>query len=95
MHSSDPQPVLRIRDVFTGSEFFPPRIPDLYFNPKNLFLNSRKYESGCGIPDFYTSQIPDPGVKKAPDPGSATLKIALVRTGRRGRGRVGNFASQW
>ncbi len=25
--------------------------------------------------DFYPSQIPDPGVKKAPDPGSATLPI--------------------
>jgi hypothetical protein len=25
-------------------------------------------------PDFFPSHIPDPGVKKAPDPGSATLK---------------------
>ncbi len=26
---------------------------------------------------FYPSQIPDPGVKKAPDPGSATLLVRL------------------
>ena len=24
---------------------------------------------------FYSSRIPDPGVKKAPDPGSATLQV--------------------
>ena len=34
------------------------------------------------IPDmdldfFYPSRIPDPGVKKAPDPGSGSAKIAL------------------
>jgi hypothetical protein len=77
-----------------GSEFFPSRIPDLgffypgsririkefkYFNPKNCFLSSRKYDPGCSsrirILTFYPSRIPDPGVKKAPDPGSgfATL----------------------
>ncbi len=52
-----------------------------YFNPKKWFLSSRKYDPGCSsrIPDpdadFYPSRIPDPGVKKAPDPGSgfATL----------------------
>jgi hypothetical protein len=40
------------------------------FNPKTWFLSSRNYDPGC------SSQIPDPtdpGVKKAPDPGSATL----------------------
>jgi hypothetical protein len=26
---------------------------------------------------FYPSRIPDPGVKKAPDPGSATLLIRI------------------
>jgi hypothetical protein len=48
---------------------------------KKWFLSSRKYDPGCSsrIPDpdadFYPSRIPDPGVKKAPDPGSgfATL----------------------
>jgi hypothetical protein len=44
--------------------------------PKKLFLSSKKYDPGCSsrIPDpdadFLTSRIPDPGVKKAPDPVS-------------------------
>jgi hypothetical protein len=43
---------------------------------KKWFLSSRKYDPGClsWVPDpdadFYPSRIPDPGVKKAPDPGS-------------------------
>ena len=50
-----------------------------YFNPKKtkkMFLSSRIYDPGCSsrIPDpdadFLT--IPEPGVKKALDPGSAT-----------------------
>jgi hypothetical protein len=47
------------------------------FLPKNLFLDSRKYDAGCLSrildPDFLP--ISDPGVKKPPDPGigSATL----------------------
>jgi hypothetical protein len=55
------------------------RIKDFkYFNPKKV-LSSRKYDPGCSsrirILIFYPSWIPDPGVKKAPDPGpgSATL----------------------
>jgi hypothetical protein len=53
-----------------------------YFNPKKgkkWFLSSKKYDPGCSsrIPDpdadFLPSRIPDPGVKKAPNPGSATL----------------------
>jgi hypothetical protein len=32
-------------------------------------------DPGCLF--FYSSRIPDPGVKKAPDPGSAILKITL------------------
>ncbi len=42
--------VLRIRDVYPGSEFFPSRIPDPHqriFLPKNWFLSSRKYGPGC------------------------------------------------
>ncbi len=44
-----------------------------YFNPKKLLLSSRKYDPGCSsrirILIFYPPRIPDPGVKKAPDPG--------------------------
>jgi hypothetical protein len=50
-----------------------------YFNSKKLFLSSRKYDPGCSSPirilTFYPSRIPEPGVKKAPDPGSATLQV--------------------
>ncbi len=42
--------------------------------PKKWFLSSRKYDPGCSsrirMLTFYPSRIPDPGVKKAPDPGS-------------------------
>ncbi len=51
-------------------------IPD----PGSGCLSSKKYDQGCSsrIPDpdadFLPSRIPDPGVKKAPNPGSATLQ---------------------
>ncbi len=74
-------PVLRIR-IFS--------IPDPGSASKNLsiltqklFLSSKKYDPGCSsrirILIFYPSRIPDPGVKKAPDPGSgsATLSVTL------------------
>ncbi len=48
LHLDSPT-VLRMQDVYPGSDFFPSRIPG-HFLP-----------------------ITDPGVKKAPDPGSATL----------------------
>ncbi len=54
-----------------------------YFNPKKLFLSSTKYDPGCTsrnrILTFYPSRIPDPGFKKAPDPGtgSATLESTV------------------
>jgi hypothetical protein len=54
--------------------FFHPRIIKefKYFNPKKWFLSSRKYDPDCSfrirILTFYPSRIPDPGVKKAPDP---------------------------
>jgi hypothetical protein len=59
-----------------GSDFFPSRIcikEIKYFNPKKWFLSSRKYDPVCSsrIPDQFLP-IPDPGVKKVPDPGSAT-----------------------
>jgi hypothetical protein len=51
-----------------------------YFNPKKKqnkwFLSSKNYDPCCSsrIPDpdadFFPSRIPDPGVKKAPNPGS-------------------------
>jgi hypothetical protein len=48
--------VLRIQDVYPGSEFFPSRIQDQrdsefkYFQPNKLFLSSRKYDPGCSYP---------------------------------------------
>jgi hypothetical protein len=83
--------VLWIRDVYLGSDFFPSRIQDLtffhpgtgsririkefkYFNPKTWFLSSMKHDLGCSS----RIRIPDPRVKKAPDPesGSATLNFS-------------------
>jgi hypothetical protein len=64
-------PVLRIRDVYSGSEFFPSRIRSKEFKcfTQKLFLSSRKYDLGCSsqirILIFYPSRIPDPCVKKA------------------------------
>jgi hypothetical protein len=58
-----------------------------YFNPKKSkkwFLSSKKYDPGCSsrIPDpdadFLPSRISDPGVKKAPNPGS---RIRIRNTG--------------
>jgi hypothetical protein len=97
---SNSYPVLRTRDVYPGSDFFPSRIPDSnclhpgsririkefkYFNPKKWFLSPRKYDPGCSSriqdPDADFLPIPDPGVKKAPDPGSgsATLVMPLLK----------------
>jgi hypothetical protein len=71
-----------------GSKLSPPWIPDPGSALKNLsiltpkilkkwFLSSKMYDPGCAsrirMLTFYPSRIPDPGVKKAPDPGSATL----------------------
>jgi hypothetical protein len=76
------KPVLRIRDVYLGSEFLHPgsrgkKIPDPEYESKNssifsLFLSSRNNDLGCSsrIWIFFPSQIPDPGAKKhlIPDP---------------------------
>jgi hypothetical protein len=67
-----------------GSRIRTVSIPDpgsasKYFNltpkkTKKWFLSSRKYDPGCSsrirMLTFSPSRIPDPGVKKAPDPGS-------------------------
>ena len=48
---------------------------------KKWFLSSKKYDPGCSslIPDpdahFLPSRIPDPGVKKAPNPGSGSATL--------------------
>ncbi len=66
------------------------RIPDpdphqrlSIFNPKNCFqtlgnmIRDVYHGSGYRILIFYPSRIPDPGVKKAPDPGSGILVIII------------------
>jgi hypothetical protein len=44
-----------------------------------MFLSSRKYDPGCSHrnpdPDFYPPRVPDPGAKKAPDPGSGSATL--------------------
>ncbi len=66
--------VLRIRDVYPGSVFFPSRIRIKvlkYFTQKIVSKLSeiRPIRPGLFIPViFYPSRILDPGVKKAPDP---------------------------
>ncbi len=48
------------------------------FLHKKLFLSSWQYDPGCSsqtqILDFFLS-IPDPGAKKAPDPGSVSATL--------------------
>jgi hypothetical protein len=57
---------------------FGPNFKELWnFIPKKLSLRSQKYEFGIrnprsGINPF---RIPDPGVKKAPDPGSGSATL--------------------
>ncbi len=61
--------------------FFHPEYEFKYFNPKKWFLSSRKYDPGCSSripitdpdPDFLP--IPDPGVKRAPYPGSGSATL--------------------
>jgi hypothetical protein len=83
-HPGSPIRILSIPDP--RSEFFPSRhkswirIKEVeYFNPKILFLSTWKYDLGCSsrirILSFYPSRIPDPGVKKAPDPGSRSTTL--------------------
>jgi hypothetical protein len=81
---------LRIRDVYPRSDFYPSRIPDPAIAKKRgekfvaklqrisvLFLslspNFQKY--GFGI---RTKPFSDPGVKKAPDPGSESAALSVI-----------------
>ncbi len=94
--------MLRIRDIYPGSDFFPSRIPDpnclhpgsririkefKYFKQKKLFLSSRKYDPGC------SSRIPDPDadIIPSPDPGSSGQK----GTGSRIRIRNTVYYRKW
>ncbi len=47
-----------------------------------VFLSSKKYDPGCSsrirMLSFYLSRIPDPGVKKAPDPGSGSATLIRI-----------------
>ncbi len=49
---------------------------------KNVFLSSRKYDPSCSsrilILIFYPSWIPDRGIKKALDPGSASATLQSI-----------------
>ncbi len=85
----DVYPLSRIR-VFSipdpGPEFFHPasgiRIKRFkYLNPKKWFISSRTYDPGCSsrIPDPYFLPILDPGVKKAPDPGSGSATLEYLK----------------
>jgi hypothetical protein len=58
------------------------RIPDpKYIYPKKLFLSCQKYDLQCSSwiwildPDLDYLPIPDPGVKKALDPGSGSATL--------------------
>jgi hypothetical protein len=55
--------VLRIRDVYPGSDFFPSGSQKIV---TKLLLS--KLFIPDPDPDFYSSRIQDPGLKKAPDP---------------------------
>jgi hypothetical protein len=74
--------VLRIRDFYPGSEFFPSwiRIKEFkYFNPKNGFQareNMIRVVHTDPDPDFLP--FPDPGVKKAPEPGSGLCREGFI-----------------
>jgi hypothetical protein len=75
-------PVLGIQNVFPGSEFFPSRIRIKEFKFLTQQIVSKLLEIWSGLfimfipdpdPDFLL--IPDPGVKKATDPGSVSATL--------------------
>ncbi len=66
--------VLRIRDVYPGTRIL------IFTHPKKLSLSSQKYGFEIRDPEKNVFWIPDPRVKKEPDPGSgsATLEDGRV-----------------
>ncbi len=78
-----PVPVLRIRDVYPGSDFSPSRSTSknlsTLFNPKTWFLSSRKYDLGCPGPDPDFLPIPDSGSRGQKGTGS---RIRIRNTDR-------------
>jgi hypothetical protein len=70
-----PDPSFSIQDPGSIQEF-------KYFNPKKMVSELSEIRSGLFIPDpdpgFYPSLIPDPGVKKAPDPGSGSATLVPI-----------------
>jgi hypothetical protein len=84
--SSLTSPMLRIRDVYPGSDFCPSRIQGQkysgsVFQPKNLFLSSRKYDLGVSSRIWILIFYLDPGVQKAPNPGSGSATLLLSQGG--------------
>ncbi len=83
-------PVLRIRDVYPGSEFISSRIQgqkNLSISyPKNCFSALVNMRPGCSYriripdPDLNCLPIPDPGIKKAPDPNTACITFFNANT---------------
>ncbi len=81
-NKSSRKAVLRIRDIYPGSEFSSSQIrifsiPDphqsLSILTKKMFQSSEIWSNQAAMlfipdPDFNFLPIPDPGVKKAPDP---------------------------
>ncbi len=75
-----------VRDVYPGSRSTIFSIPDPWSASKNLNILTQKivsrllkYDPGCSsrirILIFYPSRILDPGVKKAPGPGSRSATL--------------------
>ncbi len=70
-------PVLRFRDVYPGSEFFPSRIRFkefyFFFNPKKWFLSSRKYDPGCSPRIRFPVLLVFAKISKDPDLGGQLI----------------------
>jgi hypothetical protein len=70
-----------------GSEFFPISDPGSTSKNSSIITQQRLseilYDPGCSSRirslTFYPSRIPDPGVKKAPDPGSTTMETTTQK----------------
>jgi hypothetical protein len=77
--------VLRIRDVYPGSDFFPSQIRIKEFKPKKpkkWFLSSRKYDPD---PDADFLPIPDPGSRGQKGTGS---RIRISNTAKMYRQKI-------